>query len=565
MPSEIEAGPGQSRATARATLFALVLILIGAGALRLPALDTVPPGLNQDEACNAWNAYCLLKTGRDQFGVPWPIFYTRALGENRSTLFLYWMRPFQAVCGLSIWATRLPAAAGGLLTILLMYWVGARLFDRGTGLAAAALLAANPIHIQMTRWGHEASLTPLLTLLPLAGLLWAGLWPATPAPSPATRGILRALLAGLLTGVCCYGYPAVRLFVPVFLLAVAAVTWRGWWPLLRERRGRLAVLAWVVGFVVTFGPLAYVHVAEPHKIARRGDVTWAWLDDDPPATRVAAVLVRYISHFSPDVLFWRGDEYDRVWTPRTGFMPRYTLPLLIAGAAVCGARLGRGRAASVLLAAVLLYPVADCLNWHVSLQALRSSAGLWALVLLAALGISGTVGWLRRQRLTAYALVGGVALLALATMEGRQFWRAYAVERSRDVLVRRANHADLVAACAWLRSRLADVDAVVCTTEGFNQPYVITVVALGYSPEQWFAEPRVWEAGEVWDHWSRYGKLYFAGAAERAALLDAWRADGREQRVLLLVRPGEPVIGERIHRIQWFGEYTALEIYEARL
>src|SRR5512140_3038925 len=78
----------------RTALAALAVILAIAGVLRLPALDELPPGLHQDEAVNAWNAYCLLKTGQDQFGVHWPIFYMRALGGNRSVLYTYLIIPF---------------------------------------------------------------------------------------------------------------------------------------------------------------------------------------------------------------------------------------------------------------------------------------------------------------------------------------------------------------------------------------------------------------------------------------------------------------------------------------
>src|SRR5512136_1169370 len=107
----------------------LLLILLVAAGLRIPYLTSAPPGLNQDEAANAWNAWCLLKTGTDQVGTPWPIFYTRAIGDNRSTLFLYLLLPFQALGGLNVWTARLPSAVGGILTVLLLYWITARLFD----------------------------------------------------------------------------------------------------------------------------------------------------------------------------------------------------------------------------------------------------------------------------------------------------------------------------------------------------------------------------------------------------------------------------------------------------
>ena len=181
----------------RLTLAGLVGVLALAAVLRLVWLDQAPPGLHQDEASNAWNAYCLLKTGTDEFGTRWPIFCMRAIGDYRSTLYTYTMIPFQAVGGLNVWTARLPAAVGGILTVLLLYWVAARLFGPAAGLAAALLLAVNPTHIQLSRLGLEASQTPLLTLIPLALLLWAGLPLADGDPQPRP---LRAVLAGLVTG-----------------------------------------------------------------------------------------------------------------------------------------------------------------------------------------------------------------------------------------------------------------------------------------------------------------------------------------------------------------------------
>src|SRR5437867_9862636 len=89
---------------------ALVAILLVAAALRLWRLGESPPGLNVDEAANAWNAYCLLKTGMDQHGVSWPIFDSQGFGQGMTTVSLYALIPFQAVFGLNIPTARVPAA-----------------------------------------------------------------------------------------------------------------------------------------------------------------------------------------------------------------------------------------------------------------------------------------------------------------------------------------------------------------------------------------------------------------------------------------------------------------------
>src|SRR5262245_23002702 len=72
-----------------ATYLALAIIIFSAALLRFVSTGLSPPGLNQDEACNAWNAWCLLHTGADAFGARWPIFYFHGLGDNRPALDLY--------------------------------------------------------------------------------------------------------------------------------------------------------------------------------------------------------------------------------------------------------------------------------------------------------------------------------------------------------------------------------------------------------------------------------------------------------------------------------------------
>src|SRR4030095_2174374 len=203
---------GGSRPSGRLKGLLLLLILTASAILRLWNLDQMPPGLHVDEAANAWHAYCLLKTGSDQHGVRCPVFYLGAFGDNRSSLFAYALLPIQAFGGLSVWTTRLLAALGGILAVLLIYWVGTKLFGVRVGLAAAAMLALNPWHLQQSRWGHEASLVPILTLLPVTALLWACM------PLKGTLNLrfqpFKAPLAGAVIGICCYGYPAVRVFLP---------------------------------------------------------------------------------------------------------------------------------------------------------------------------------------------------------------------------------------------------------------------------------------------------------------------------------------------------------------
>ena len=546
-----------------------VLMLVGvlalAAVLRLVGLDQAPPGLHQDEASNAWNAYCLLKTGTDEFGTPWPIFCMRAIGDYRSTLYTYTMIPFQAVGGLNVWTTRLPAAVGGILTVLLIYWVAARLFNPGTGLAAAALLAANPTHIQLSRLGLEASQTPLLTLLPLAALLWAGL---PLADSDAKPRPLRAVIAGLLTGACCYGYPAVRLFLPVFLTGCVLLTWRAWWRVARSRRGVATLVGLLLGLGATFGPLAYKHIAEPETIAKRGQTTWVWSSGDPASVRVGKVVERYAHHFHPDYLFETGDADETFWAVPFGLLTWYLLPFVIVGLAIVVWKLRGSRAMRVVLVGVVFYPIADALNWHVSLHTLRSSAGLCALIMLAGIGLSWPLAVLRRQHLHAWLLTVSLAMIALIVPQTVRFLRVYFHDRPHQTPVYYGTHMDLLAACEWLRPELADVDVVICFAAGQNPgytPYLITLLSLQHEPRAWFAEPREVYSTGVWDRCVSYGKFHFLYGEERERLMDRLRAAGEKARVVLFLRPEDARRGEPTATINGPDDKPTVLIYDLRL
>ena len=146
----------------RVSIIVLGLILALAAVIRLARLDSVQTGFQVDEASNAWNAYSLLHTGRDEWGKPWPVFYARAFDDYRSPIYLYFLMPFQALGGMNVYTTRLPAAISGIVTVALIYFIGRRMFNPAVGLLAAAFLALAPSHVEYSQWGYEASLSPLL-------------------------------------------------------------------------------------------------------------------------------------------------------------------------------------------------------------------------------------------------------------------------------------------------------------------------------------------------------------------------------------------------------------------
>ena len=163
----------------RSRRLALLAVLSVAAGTRLIGLTDAPPGINHDEASNGYDAYSILQTGKDRWGEPWPILL-EAFGraDYRGALYAYLVVPFHAMAGPEhlILSTRLPAAVLGLLTIVCLYVLVSKIADPSTALWAALFLTLSPWHVQLSRFGHEASITPAFTVVALTLMAWAR-WP----------------------------------------------------------------------------------------------------------------------------------------------------------------------------------------------------------------------------------------------------------------------------------------------------------------------------------------------------------------------------------------------------
>jgi hypothetical protein len=78
---------------------AVVIVALAAGILvRTIALDGAPPGLHHDEACNGYDAYSIMLTGRDHHGHFMQIAI-EAFGDYRPPIFDYSLVPLIAAFG----------------------------------------------------------------------------------------------------------------------------------------------------------------------------------------------------------------------------------------------------------------------------------------------------------------------------------------------------------------------------------------------------------------------------------------------------------------------------------
>src|SRR3989304_2387407 len=152
----------------------LLVILIIASFLRLWKITEVPVSLFGDELDVGYQAYSILKTGRDYNGNFLPLHF-HSIAEWRTPLYLYTCVPTVAIFGITPLGVRLPAAIFGILNVLLMYLLVSELLNYGSrsmdskkrnsfltksqviSLVSSAFLAVSPWHLQYSRAAFEVT------------------------------------------------------------------------------------------------------------------------------------------------------------------------------------------------------------------------------------------------------------------------------------------------------------------------------------------------------------------------------------------------------------------------
>ncbi len=135
----------------------LVLIIAVAAVFRLYQLDRIPSGFIPEEVSNGWNAYNLLKTGRDEWGVRLPLVF-RETGGYKLALNSYLIVPVMALFGINEFSVRLPAAVAGIMSVYLTYLVSKLLFkNESYALSSAMLLAVSVWHVSIGRYGVDVN------------------------------------------------------------------------------------------------------------------------------------------------------------------------------------------------------------------------------------------------------------------------------------------------------------------------------------------------------------------------------------------------------------------------
>ena len=141
-----------------ATILLIIISLLSVG-LFLYKMNISPPALNADEATNAYDAYSILKTGRDQYGNFMPLRF-KSFGDYKLPLLTYFAIPFIKIFGLTETGVRMVNFPFVLLFPLIIFLLIQELFDKKNVSLLASFLSAFAPGLQLLgRQAHEGYMT----------------------------------------------------------------------------------------------------------------------------------------------------------------------------------------------------------------------------------------------------------------------------------------------------------------------------------------------------------------------------------------------------------------------
>lgn len=317
------------------TKFFLCSIVVLAFFLRVWRVGEIPPSLSWDEVSIGYNAYSILKTGRDEHGKFFPLDAFAAYGDYKPPLAVYVTVPSIAIFGLNEFAVRFPSVIFGTVTVWVSFYLIFELLKKSNiSLLTSFLLAVSPWHLQLSRVGFEANIALFFVVFGAYLVL-------------RSRENTKLLLYCWLPFVAAmYTFNSARYFIPLFSLILFFFYKKEF-----QKNKNLLLFGIIVALVALFPVIGHLfskesrlRFAEVNIFSDAGIVETAntrieednisWWSKFVHNRRIGytqSYLTHFFDHFQPWFLFVRGDGNPKFSLQDVGQLYAIELPFLVLG------------------------------------------------------------------------------------------------------------------------------------------------------------------------------------------------------------------------------------------
>jgi 4-amino-4-deoxy-L-arabinose transferase-like glycosyltransferase len=332
----------------------MIFVLLIAISLRFFGLGITPEGLYADEASIGYNAYSLLKTGKDEYGKSFPALI-KSFGDYKTPVYTYLLVPVYGIWGMNMTTTRSVSAAAGVITVLFLYSL-VKLLSGSKRLAviSSLVLAISPWHIMLSRAAIEANVALMYMVV--------GIWAFIKFVKGGKAFLIPAAIA---TAVSFTAYHSERFILPLLYV------FPGWYyrKIIFSKEnlkwltgGLIAGLLILIPTLLVFNtPAFFARAKNVNILSLKTNELWGFAEGAGIINNRVLLFVRewlslYATYFSPKYLFGPANPDLRNIYPGTGPLLIWQLPFLIIGAVEL-IRLKKGDRKNLIILLLLISPL----------------------------------------------------------------------------------------------------------------------------------------------------------------------------------------------------------------
>lgn len=538
----------------------LAAVLAIAFFLRIYKVTSIPPSLNWDEVSIGYNAYSILKTGRDEWNEVLPLHF-ESYGEYKLPAQIYASIPGIAIFGLTEFGVRITPVVYGTLTVLVLYFLTLEMFrKREIAVISAFFLAISPWHIQLTRASFESSFAVFWLVL--------GLW-------FLVRGLAKPkwlIVAAFPFAISVYTYNSARAFIPMFLLVFAFLGWK-YFRGVKKRfflSGILFTILMIplVPFVLSGEASArykLVSITDEKGLVPR-------INENRGKSSLPGILPRlvynkvtylsfyftrnYIAHFTPDFLFVSGAGHKQHHVQGVGELYWIQAPFLLYGFYLLIKK--KDQNLKILAPWLLLAFVPAALTNDSIPNALRTLNAVPTYQIISAVGIYYFWQNSRGRRLVKILMTLSLVILTVNFyIYLKNLYVLYPVRYSQDWQYGNKQVVE------YIKDNYAKYD-LITFTRAYGEPHMFTLFYLGYDPAKYQTNPNLVRfMANDWVWVLKFDKFYFPDLGDTGTHYQDIATANPGKKILFIGKPGDfPSYVPVLQTIYFLNGNKAFEIVE---
>jgi len=375
--------------TSKKNILFLVSIFLISFIIRSIFCQTIP--LLWDEASLGYNAYSIIKTGKDEYGSVLPIIF-KSFGDYKPGAYVYLCLPFVYLFGLTEFSVRLPSIILGSLLPIILYFLIKQINPKAhkTAIISAIIATFNPYNIHFSSAAWE---TNILTFeLVLASLLFF--------KYINLQKSKYLFLSAIVFGLSLFTYQAGKMISLFLIIILFIINFR----LLKPKK---IFLSFIIPLGLFALPIAYglffnsnsnrLKVVSLFSYPRSSEETQTIINEtnqvdyqifhSQPIFFLRNFLSRYFNHFSPRFLVFEGDwQNPRHSAPYIGLILYPSIVFFIIGLLFALSRPKIDKLNLFFLMWLLVSPIPSALTRD-SVQSVRAMSLSMPLVYFISFGI----------------------------------------------------------------------------------------------------------------------------------------------------------------------------------